>query len=264
MTATRIRIQTSMHWYILLLLGVSSAQLFALLVKQAGAFSPPPPTSCLPSASTAGTSTRAQQAKSASWASLLSPAKVYPGYYQPAVPFDSISARYATTATAPPPAPESEQQQQQQASPSKEKVEALPRLGRVKAMSLLQSLVDDLRHQQGGDGSHLSSTSSSCSSSISPSSTFPSSALDEEVEPFYALAQQCRQSDLPDIVLEVLNSYRAMASPGALSIGAPRTADFWTLIITAHAALGDLPPSPLPAPTVPVLASRPCKRWKRL
>lgn len=44
----------------------------------------------------------------------------------------------------------------------------------------------------------------------------------EEVEPFYALAQRCRLSGAPDMVLEVLNAYRAMASPGALKAGAPR------------------------------------------
>lgn len=46
--------------------------------------------------------------------------------------------------------------------------------------------------------------------------------VDAEVEPFYALAQRCRLSGMPDMVLEVLNSYRAMASPGALRPGAPR------------------------------------------
>ena len=97
------------------------------------------------------------------------------------------------------------------------------------------------------------------------------------MEPFYALARRCQH--LPDLVLEILNSYRAMASPGvskarrgspthspthppthppihpihlfkhlfthlpiqqALAGDAPRTADVWTLIICAHAALGDL------------------------
>jgi hypothetical protein len=213
-----------MHRHVLLLLGVSGAQLLALLVRQAGAFSPPPSSSCLPSASTAGVSTRTQQAKStSSWAPLLFPARANSGYFQTAAPFESNYPRYAVTATAAPSSVESEQQQQQQqqqqqASPPKEKIEVLPRLGRIKAMSLLQSLVDELRQQQGGDGSRPSSTSSAFSSLSSPFA-FPSSALDEEVEPFYALAQRCRQSDLPDIVLEVLNSYRAMASPGALSIG---------------------------------------------
>ena len=41
--------------------------------------------------------------------------------------------------------------------------------------------------------------------------------------PFYALAQRCRLSGgMPDMVLHVLNTYRAMASPGALSPAAPR------------------------------------------
>lgn len=101
------------------------------------------------------------------------------------------------------------------------------------------------------------------------------------MEPFYALAQRCRLSSMPDMVLEVLNTYRSMASPEALRLGAPRcvscrlivskiskikrlnailrmpcdlppdltlrchknldrTADVWTLLITAHAALGDV------------------------
>lgn len=46
--------------------------------------------------------------------------------------------------------------------------------------------------------------------------------INAEVEPFYALAQRCRLSGAPDMVLEVLNAYRAMASPGALRAGAPR------------------------------------------
>ena len=222
MAAPSEKVRRPMHQHVLLLL-------LALLVRQAGAFSPLPPpssssTSC-PNPAGAGATTRTQHARSASsWSSLLFPAAANAGSYHPSAQFRSNLPCYATTPTAPPPATaESEQQQQQQqqqqeASPPKEKIEALPRLGRVKAMSLLQSLADDLRQQQGGDGSRASSPPSSLPSFFPPSSS-PSSVLDEEVEPFYALAQRCRQSDLPDLVLEVLNSYRAMASPGALSIG---------------------------------------------
>jgi len=234
MAITRGKARRPVRRHVLLLLGVSGVQLLALLVRQAGAFSPPSSTSFLRSTAPAraGATTRTQHAKSSSsWSSLLFPAAANTGFSHSSASFRLNVPFYATTssatATAPPPVAESEQQQQrqqqqqQQASPPKEKVEALPRLGRVKAMSLLQSLVDDLRQQQGGDGTRAASSPPSSLPSFSPPSSSPSSVLDEEVEPFYALAQRCRQSDLPDLVLEVLNSYRAMASPGALSIGRP-------------------------------------------
>lgn len=126
----------------------------------------------------------------------------------------SIPKLVLMAASAPSLAPQTPQSQLAGSEPVSPpaKASSPPRLGRVEAMALLQSLVDTLRFEQGGDGSTLSAPPSV------PPSVQPS-LVEEEVEPFYALAQRCRQSDLPDMVLEVLNSYRAMASPGALFIG---------------------------------------------
>jgi hypothetical protein len=61
-----------------------------------------------------------------------------------------------------------------------------------------------------------------------------------ELAPFYELAQRCRRSGMPDMVLAVLNTYRAAASPQAQAQAAQARdqSDLWALVVGAHAQLG--------------------------